>query len=70
LGVARRVVLGRRAVDDGWRLRLAGLAREIDAGFAADALTPRLAELRAALMERLCTPDATAAGATRAACSG
>jgi MoxR-like ATPase len=31
---------------DGWRLRLEGVAREIDAGFTADNLPPDLAEIR------------------------
>jgi MoxR-like ATPase len=51
---AARALLDAPAPDDeSWRLRLEGVAREIDAGFAADALPPPLAEVRAAIVARL-----------------
>ena len=39
--------------DESWTLRLEGIAREIDAGFAADQLPPDLAELRTAVVSIL-----------------
>ncbi len=36
---------------EGWRLKLEGLAREIDAGFAANAMPPELAQLRSEIVE-------------------
>jgi MoxR-like ATPase len=41
-----------------WRLRLEGVAREIDAGFARDALPQALAEVRTALVEVLSDDEA------------
>jgi MoxR-like ATPase len=43
-----------------WRLRIEGLAREIDASFVREALPPELAELRTRIVETL-APDAAAA---------
>jgi MoxR-like ATPase len=47
----RETLSARPTVDEprlleGWRLRLEGVAREIDAGFTAEALPPDLAEIR------------------------
>ncbi|MGA9526204.1 MAG: AAA family ATPase [Myxococcaceae bacterium] len=60
--VARIVNAGRSVFDarpdgsdllavEGWRLKLEGLAREIDAGFSPEALTPELGQLRAEIIE-------------------
>ncbi len=50
---AARALLSAPTGDEGWRLRLEGVAREIDASFAPDALPGPLAEVRAAIVERL-----------------
>jgi MoxR-like ATPase len=53
LAEAARALLASATGDAAWRLRLEGVAREIDASFAADALPAGLVEVRAALVERL-----------------
>jgi MoxR-like ATPase len=41
------------ADTEGWRLRLEGIAREVDAGFAPDRVPPDLAAVRARIVEAL-----------------
>jgi MoxR-like ATPase len=48
------------AAVDSWRLRLEGVAREIDAGFSADQLPPALAEARKRLVAAI-SPESLAA---------
>jgi MoxR-like ATPase len=47
-----RAAAGAEGESD-WRLRLEGIAREIDAGFAREHLPPELAEVRARIVESL-----------------
>jgi MoxR-like ATPase len=46
---------------EAWRLRIEGIAREIDAAFARDALPPDLAALRKRIVEVLATGVAASA---------
>ena len=67
IAAAGRAVLAARPEGEEalarWRLQLEGVAREIDAGFAADALPPELATLRASLVEAVHALDAPAVAA-------
>jgi MoxR-like ATPase len=51
---------GDAAAQQAWRLRLEGVAREIDAGFAASALPPELRELREKIVALTREPVAAA----------
>ncbi len=58
LALAARGLLDARPQDDpdalaGWRLKLEGVARELDAGFAPERLPPGLKELRSRVVEAL-----------------
>lgn len=59
---AAHALLGARAKDEPavWRRKLEGIARDIDAGFAADARPPPLAEARAAIVAVLAEERARA----------
>jgi MoxR-like ATPase len=57
---AGRALLAAGDGDDGWRRRLEGLAREIDAGFAAEAMPADLAALRREVAARLEPPGEVA----------
>jgi MoxR-like ATPase len=53
---AGKILLADRPADDGvaaWKLKLGGVAREIDAGFAVDKLPPELAEVRGQIVAAL-----------------
>jgi MoxR-like ATPase len=57
IAAAGRIALGEQPLDDqeleDWMLRLEGIAREIDAGFAPETLPPELVEVRKRIVEAL-----------------
>lgn len=66
IATAAAALLGARPAEadalEGWRLKLEGVAREVDAGFSPETLPPTLAELRAQVVEAIQQAQAGAAG--------